>query len=97
MNMKKKEGFSLIELMIVVVILGALTAIILPQFDVSETEVKDTACDASNYGTLRQLASFRSANGVYPTGFHTGYAKAESIMPSLPDYTNVNIEALEST
>ena len=66
-------GFSLIELMIVVVILGALVAIIIPQFNQSESEAKDTGCDASNYGTLRQMVNFRSINGVYPSRLHTGF------------------------
>ncbi|MEM8549867.1 MAG: prepilin-type N-terminal cleavage/methylation domain-containing protein [Verrucomicrobiota bacterium] len=70
---KSRRGFSLIELMIVIVIIGALTAIIIPQFDASESEAKDAGCDASNYGTIRQLASYRSINGVYPSRLHTGY------------------------
>jgi prepilin-type N-terminal cleavage/methylation domain-containing protein len=76
--MKKamKQGFSLIELMIVVVIIGALTAIILPQFSMSETEAKDAGCDASNYGTLRQMVNFKSVNGVYPSRLHTGFEDA---------------------
>jgi prepilin-type N-terminal cleavage/methylation domain-containing protein len=66
-------GFSLIELMIVVVILGALVAIIIPQFNQSESEAKDAGCDASNYGTLRQVSNYRSINGVYPSRLHTGF------------------------
>jgi len=73
--MKKamKQGFSLIELMIVVVIIGALTAIIIPQFSASESEALDTGCDASNYGTLKQMINFKSINGVYPSRLHAGY------------------------
>ncbi len=75
-------GFSLIELMIVVVILGALVAIIIPQFNQSESEAKDAGCDASNYGTLRQISNFRSINGVYPSRLHTGYeADSSSSVP----------------
>lgn len=72
-RLKSRSGFSLIELIIVIVIIGALTAIIIPQFDASESQAKDTGCDASNYGTLRQLGNFRSVNGVYPSRLHTGY------------------------
>lgn len=67
-----KRNFSLIELLIVIGIMGALTALILPAFQDSESAAKDTACDYNQAGTLRYLQMFRSANGVYPTGFHTG-------------------------
>lgn len=102
--MKKamKQGFSLIELMIVVVIIGALTAIIIPQFSASESEALDTGCDASNYGTLKQLINFKSINGVYPSRLHTGYetdASGAAIMgttadsaiapPTAANFTNV--------
>ena len=70
---RARAGFSLIELMIVVVIIGALVAIIIPQFNASESEAKDAGCDASNYGTLRQISNYRSLNGVYPSRLHTGF------------------------
>ncbi|MFA7174882.1 MAG: prepilin-type N-terminal cleavage/methylation domain-containing protein [Kiritimatiellia bacterium] len=71
-----RKGFSLIELMIVIVIIGALVAIILPQFNASESEAKDVGCDASNYGTLLQLSNYRSINGVYPSRMHTALESA---------------------
>lgn len=105
MNIKKKlkarnEGFSLIELMIVIVIIGALTAIILPQFDVAESDALDTGCDASNYGTLDQLSKYRSVNGVYPSRLHTGFEDVATTLPmgdtpaatDLADYTYANME-----
>jgi len=68
----KKQYFSLIELLIVIAILGALVALILPSLESSEDDAKDTACDYNNYGTLRYVTMFESVNGVYPSGFHTG-------------------------
>lgn len=102
---RAKKAFSLIELMIVIVIIGALTAIILPQFDVSEAEAKDTGCDASNYGTLSQLTKFRSLNGAYPARMHTGYEAAkggasteelmgtseDSVFAKIPSFTALNM------
>lgn len=68
----KRTFFSLIELLIVIGIMGALTALILPQFNNAEDSAKDGGCDYNNAGTLRYISMFRATNGVYPTGFHTG-------------------------
>ena len=89
----RKQGFSLIELMIVIVIIGALTAIILPQFDGAESDAKDTGCDASNYGTLRQLTTYKAANGVYPSRLHTGY-EADADSSSLIMGTSSGVQKL---
>lgn len=67
-----RKSFSLIELLIVIAIMGALAALILPAFSDSETQAKDTACDYNNAGTLRYVTMFKAANGVYPSGFHAG-------------------------
>ncbi|MFA6814753.1 MAG: type II secretion system protein [Lentisphaeria bacterium] len=67
-----RKNFSLIELLIVIGIMGALTAMILPHFSDSESAAKDTACDYNNAGTLRYVTMFEASNGVYPSGFHTG-------------------------
>ncbi len=65
--------------------MGALAALILPAFSDSESAAKDTACDYNQAGTLRYLNMFRGANGVYPSGFHTGLqaSSAATIMTNL--------------
>lgn len=91
----KRSNFSLIELLIVIGIMGILTALILPQFSAVESDSKDTGCDYNNAGTLRYVTMFKSANGKYPTGFHTGlkdasgteYTTSDSAID--PTYTNV--------
>ncbi|MHC4292957.1 MAG: type IV pilin protein, partial [Planctomycetota bacterium] len=39
-KMKAKKGFTLVEILIVVVILGILAAIVIPQFTDASTEAK---------------------------------------------------------
>jgi general secretion pathway protein G len=50
--MKAKSGFTLVEILIVVVILGILAAIVIPQFTDASTEAK-TSSLCSNLQTIR--------------------------------------------
>ena len=50
--MKAKRGFTLVEILIVVVILGILAAIVIPQFTEASTEAKVSRL-ASDLQTMR--------------------------------------------
>ncbi len=50
--MKARKGFTLVEILIVVVILGILAAIVIPQFTNASTEAKESSL-MSNLQTLR--------------------------------------------
>ena len=49
---KRNEGFTLVEILIVVVILGILAAIVIPQFTQASTEAKNSSL-ASNLQSIR--------------------------------------------
>lgn len=65
---KNQKGFTLIELMIVVVIIGILAAIAIPRFANMVTKAKEGACKG-NLGALRSAVSIYYANtgGEWPT------------------------------
>ncbi len=74
-NLRKNDGFTLIELMIVVVIIGILAAIAIPKF----ANTKGKAYKATMKGDLRNLATaqegFAADNaGAYFSGTATGPA-----------------------
>jgi general secretion pathway protein G len=62
-----KKGFTMIELMIVVVILGILATIVVPKFIGREEEARVTAAKVqiSNFETA--LTMFKLDNGFYPS------------------------------
>jgi len=63
-----KRGFTLIEILIVVVILGILAAIVIPQFSSASQEASISSV-RSQLQTLRsQVELYRVQNNGYPTG-----------------------------
>ncbi len=59
MKTKKNGGFTLVEILIVVVILGILAAIVIPQFTQASTEARESSL-ASNLQTMRsQIELFK--------------------------------------
>lgn len=66
-QMKNRKGLTLIELLIVVIILGALAAIAIPRMSSSATTAKRRACQ-TNQGTINsQVELYYANNESWPT------------------------------
>ena len=67
-NTRNQKGFTLVELLIVVIILGILAAVVIPQFNSAATESKEAAL-ASNLATIRQAIEMYKVqhNDNFPT------------------------------
>ncbi|MHC4175582.1 MAG: competence type IV pilus major pilin ComGC [Planctomycetota bacterium] len=65
--MRNREGFTLVELLIVVLILGALAAIAIPRITASAYNAKANAC-ATNIDTMNSQIELYAADndGTYP-------------------------------
>ena len=72
-NQKLSHGFTLIELMIVVAIIGILAAIAIPQFANLVSKSQEGATKG-NLGTIRSALSiyYGDTEGWYPTGSGVG-------------------------
>lgn len=64
--MKSKKGFTLVELMIVVLILGALAAIAIPRIVGGSAAAKSNACKANIDLLNSQLELYNANLGGYP-------------------------------
>ena len=65
--MKKNSGFTLIEVMIVVVILGILAAVVIPKILDRPDQARVAAAKADIAVIMQQLKLYRLDNTFYPT------------------------------
>ena len=91
--MHNRKGFTLVELLIVVLILGALAAIAIPRITASAYSAKENAC-ATNIDIMNSQIEMWAANndGVYPTlaaitGSDDYFPDGEPECPLDGDYT----------
>jgi prepilin-type N-terminal cleavage/methylation domain-containing protein len=89
--MRSKKGFTLIEILIVVVIIGILAAIAIPKF----ANTKDKTFVAAMKSDLRNLATYEKQyaadnNGAYFPGTATSVSPLQGFVPS----QNVTIVAI---
>jgi competence protein ComGC len=68
----KRHRFTLIELLIVIGLLGALTALILPTLSANREEALGSVCDYNQAGSVRTLKQYENLVNAYPADLHTG-------------------------
>jgi prepilin-type N-terminal cleavage/methylation domain-containing protein len=68
----EQAGFSLVELMVVVLILAALVAIAIPIFNAPRALVEEKACFANQRTIDGALQSYQAATGAFPPAIDAG-------------------------
>ncbi len=68
---KKREGVTLIELLIVVLILAALSAIAIPRISQSAQNAKANACDTNVDVINSAIEMYNADNAGYPAALNT--------------------------
>ena len=86
----KKNGFTLVELMIVVTVLGILAAIVLPEFQGHAAESRESSIKSSLHTVRCQIELYKMQhNGLAP-----GYVGAAPALPSMLTYQFIGTSAI---
>ena len=67
LNRKHEQGFTLLEIMVVLVIMGVLAAMVAPRFIERADEAKVEATKAQMQNVSQALKLYRLQNGRYPS------------------------------
>lgn len=88
---RKEEGFTLVELMVVVLIIGILVAIAIPVFNAAKSNAQRKTCFANERTVDGAARSYEAEEGALPANVAalvTGdYLKAEPTCPAGGTYT----------
>ncbi len=89
--MKNNKGFTLIELMLVISIIGILAAIAIPQFSVYRAKAFITEGKSLLNPIRKDVVDYLNHTGRFPKdNFQCGIAKSEFIMGKFVDSISVN-------
>ncbi|MFD2450531.1 type II secretion system protein [Ideonella paludis] len=61
-----RRGFTLVELLIVVIILAVLAAIVIPQFNSATSDTQEAALDANLAAMRNAIELYKAQHGSYP-------------------------------
>ena len=94
LNIRSAGGFTLIELMIVVAIIGILAAIAIPKFADLVTRSKESSVKGS-LGSVRSAVSiyYSDNEGVFPIDLNAGLVTNSKYLAALPALTIPSVTA----
>ncbi|EGQ7768032.1 pilin [Vibrio parahaemolyticus] len=94
---KKQQGFTLIELMIVVAVIGVLASIAIPQYQkyVAKSEVASAL--ATLTGVKTNVEAFAVENGKFPDGASTNETEADLGVPTTIPSGSITFTAASSS
>ena len=90
---RRREGFTLVELLIVVLILGILAGVVIPQFASSTQDARVASLDTSLVNMRSAIDLYLQEHSEYPSANGDGTAAADSnaaFLSQLTQYTDLD-------
>jgi len=91
---RKNKGFTLVEILIVVIILGILAAIVIPQFTEASDTAKESSCKSILQTVRAQIQLYKFKEGSLPTSVDDMVPTYLQQAPTNPCSTTTVIGAL---
>ena len=79
-----QKGFTLVELLVVIVILGILAAVVVFAVGGTTTKAQTSACAAEQSATESAVEAYRASVGTYPTSAADLVGGANAFLRSTP-------------
>lgn len=90
MNTKKQKGFTIVELLIVIVIIGILAAITVVAFNGIQQRAQTTVLTSDLANAIKAIKVYHADNGSYPTTIPSGMKVSNGVGLSLANTGDVN-------
>jgi prepilin-type N-terminal cleavage/methylation domain-containing protein len=105
MEIKSKKGFTLIEIVMVLAIIGIISSMIFPNFSTVQTKAKETSLKSTCHTIQVALESYFLTNANYPNGNNLHIAdlltilqnSGELINPPQNPFTNKTFSSSDSS
>ena len=91
MNRRRGHGFTLVEIMIVVAIIGVLLAVAIPSYNRSRADAKLSTCKQNLRSISSALESYSTDKGQYPSSLNDltrGEKPYLQMLPECPECGN---------
>jgi prepilin-type N-terminal cleavage/methylation domain-containing protein len=76
-SIKKERGFTIVELLIVIVVIGILAAITIVAYNGVQSRARNSAAQSATENMAKKIEAFNAATGAYPVNNTTSNTTAQ--------------------